>query len=56
VVGLDAATGEVVWQAEVDGRVKSAPVVVPGGVLFFREPSEVVLFRSSDNVANQTQN
>ena len=52
VVGLDAQTGEVAWEAEVEGRVKTTPVVTPGGVLFFREPSEVMMFRNAVLAAN----
>ena len=55
VVGVDAETGEAVWEAELDGRVKTAPIVAPGGVLFFREPSEVVMFRAARMAATETR-
>ena len=54
VVALRAETGALVWDQEVDGRVKSAPVVTESGVLFFREPSEIMMFRASDILAQQT--
>ena len=52
VVGLQADTGRMVWEAEVDGRIKTTPVVLPDGVVFFREPSEVMLFRTAPIAGN----
>ena len=52
VVGLDAATGDLVWDAEVEGRIKTAPIVASGGIVVFREPSEVVMFRTATIAAN----
>lgn len=41
---LDAATGAILQETRVGGRIQSRPLVYPGGVIVFAEPSHVYHF------------
>ena len=45
LLGLDVATGEVLWRTEVDGRIKSAMAVAEGGLLVLTEPRWLLYYR-----------
>ncbi len=56
IVALDVSSGELLWDAELPGRVKSAPAARDGILIVLSEPNHVIAFDTQRIAASTVEN